>query len=126
VRHGFTETTLFEARPVFEGPNVSIIDVEFETDYSAWSKGRIREVRIQAYNSGDLPVFPDKMKIVVEERVVDYGIYVALPHAETKLIERSIYASELSSLEKGTYPARVEILSEGVKLASHETQVEIG
>lgn len=119
-----TDERVFEAKPVFEGPDVSITDVQFETDYSDYfGEGDINGVVVQVYNGGDLPVFPDEIKYMVAGEQEDSTIYESLPPGETTVIDDWVY---ISGLEKGTYPVTVEIYSEGVKLASYETQVRIG
>lgn len=123
VKESWTDEKVFEAKPVFEGPDVSITDVQFETDYYDYWGGDINGAVLQVYNGGDLPVFPDEIKYMVAGEQEDSTIYESLPHGETTVIEDWVY---ISGLEKGTYPATVEIYSEGVKLASYETQVEIG
>ena len=114
---------VFEAKPVFQGPDVSITNVQFETDYSDYFGGDINKVIAQVHNGGDLPVLADEMKLLVAGEQEDSTIYESLPHGETTVIEDWVF---ISGLEKGTYSVTVEIYSEGVKLASYETQVEIG
>jgi len=119
-----TDERVFEARPVFEGPDVTITNVQFETDYyDYFGEGDINGVVLQVYNGGDLPVFPDEIKYMVAGEQEDSTIYESLPHGETTVIEDWVY---ISGLEKGTHPVTVEIYSEGVKLAGYETQVRIG
>jgi len=124
VEEWLTDKRVFAAKPIFEGPDVSITDVQFETDYyDYFGEGDINEVVVQVYNGGDLPVFPDEIKYMVAGGQEESTIYESLPHGETTVIEDWVY---ISGLEKGTYPVTVEIYAEGVKLDSYETQVEIG
>lgn len=123
VREWLPEKEVFEARPVFEGPDVSITDVEFETYYSEYWGGDINGAVLQVYNGGDLPVFPDEIRYKVAGEQEDSTVYESLPHGETTEIDDWIY---ISGLTKGTHSVTVEIYSEGVKLDSYETQVEIG
>jgi len=123
VKESWTDEKVFEAKPVFEGPDVNITNVQFETDYYDYSGGHINKVIAQVHNAGDLPAFPDEMKLLVAGEQKDTTIYESLPNGETTIIEDSVF---ISGLEKGTHPVTVELYSEGVKLASYETQVEIG
>ena len=124
VEESWTDKKVFEAKPAFEGPDVSITNVQFETDYYEYlEEGYIDEVIVQIHNGGDLPIFPDEIKLLVAGEQEDSTIYESLPHGETTVIEDWVY---ISGLEKGTHPVTVEIYSEGVKLDSYETQVEIG
>lgn len=123
VKETWTDKTVFEAKPVFEGPDVSITDVQFETDYYDYLGGYIRGVVLQVYNGGDLPVFPDEIRYMVAGEQENSTIYESLPHGETTVIDDWVYISEL---QKGTHSVTVEIYSEGVKLDSYETQVQIG
>ena len=123
IKESWTDKTVFEARPVFEGPDVSITDVQFDTDYFEYIGGQIDGVVVQVYNSGDLPVFPDEIRYMVAGEQEDSTIYESLPHGETTVIDDWVY---ISGLEKGTHSVTVEIYSEGVKLDSYSTQVRIG
>jgi uncharacterized repeat protein (TIGR02543 family) len=124
VEEFLTDKKVFEAKPVFEGPDVSITNVQFETDYYEYlEEGYIDEVTVQVYNGGDLPVFPDEIKYMVAGEQEDSTIYESLPSGETTVIDDWVY---ISGLGKGTHPVTVEIYSGGVKLDSYETQVEIG
>ena len=119
-----TDERVFEAKPVFDGPDVSITNVQFETDYyDYFGEGDINGVVVQVYNGGDLPVFPDEIKYMVAGEQEDSTIYESLPPGETTVIDDWVY---ISGLEKGTHPVTVEIYSEGVKLANYATQVRIG
>ena len=119
-----TDKRVFEAKSVFEGPDISITDVEFETNYYEYfGDGDINGAVLEVYNGGDLPVFPDEIRYMVAGEQEDSTVYELLPHGETTVIEDWIY---ISGLEKGTYSVTVEIYSEGVKLDSYETQVQIG
>jgi len=119
-----TDEKVFEAKPVFEGPDVSITNVQFITTYDECPReGDIDEVIVQVYNGGDLPVFPDEMKLWIPGKVEDITIYESLLHGETIVIDRFV---QISGLGPGTHRATVAIYSEGVKLASYPTQVEIG
>jgi hypothetical protein len=123
VEELWTDKRVFEAKPVFEGPDVSITDVQFETDYYDYWGGDINGAVLQVYNGGDLPVFPDEIRYMVVGEQEDSTIYESLPHGETTVIENWVY---ISGLEKGTHSVMVEIYSEGVKLASYAAQVVIG
>jgi len=123
VEEFLTDKKVFEAKPVFQGPDVSITNVQFETDYYEYFGGDINKVIAQVHNGGDLPIFPDEIKLLVAGEQEDSTIYESLPHGETTVIEDWVF---ISGLEKGTYPIMVEIYSEGVKLDSYETQVKIG
>ncbi len=124
VKEWLTDEKVFEARPIFAGSNVSITNVQFETNYYDYlSEGDIDGVTAQVHNSGDLPVLADKMKLMVAGKQEDITIYESLPNGETTMIEGFVY---ISGLDKGTHLATVEIYSEGVKLASYTTQVTIG
>ncbi len=119
-----TDEKVFEAKPVFEGPDVNITNVQFMTAYDECPReGSIDEVIVQVYNGGDLPVFPDEMKLWVPGKVEDITIYESLPHGETIVIDRFI---RISGLGPGTHRATVAIYSQGVKLSSYATQVIIG
>lgn len=124
VEESWTDKKVFEAKPAFEGPDISITNVQFETTYYDFlGEGDIDEIIAQVHNGGDLPVFPDEIKLLVAGEQEDSTIYESLPHGETTIIEDWVF---ISGLEKGTHPVTVEIYSEGVKLNSYETQVEIG
>jgi len=118
-----TDKRVFEAKPVYEGPDVSITDVQFETDYYDYLGGDISGAVLQVYNGGDLPVFPDEIRYKVAGEQEDSTVYESLPHGETTVIEDWFY---ISGFNKGTYSVTVEIYSEGVKLDSYETHVQIG
>jgi len=123
VREWLPEKEVFEARPVFEGPDVSITDVEFETNYyDYFGEGDVNGAVLQIYNGGDLPVFPDEIRYIVAGEQEDSSIYESLPHGETTVIEDWLYIE----LDQGTHSVTVEIYSEGVELDSYETQVQIG
>jgi len=122
VKESWTDKTVFEAKPVFAGPDISITSVEFETSYYDYIGGYIDEVIAQVHNGGDLPIQADEMTILVAGEQEDSIIYELLPHGETTVIEDWVV---ISGLGKGTYPVTVEIYSEGVKLASYATQVGI-
>ena len=123
VEELWTDKRVFEAKPVFEGPDVSIMDVQFETDYYDYLGGNIDGVVLQIYNGGDLPIFPDEIRYTVAGEQEDSICYESLPHGETTVVEDLVY---ISGLAEGTHSVTVEIYSEGVKLASYETQVRIG
>ena len=119
-----TDEKVVETKPVFKGPDVSITNVQFITTYDeCLREGDIDEVIIQVYNGGDLPVFPDEIKLWLPGKVEDVTIYESLPHGETIVIDCFV---RISGLGPGTHRATVAIYAEGVKLASYATQVEIG
>jgi hypothetical protein len=124
VQEWLPEKTVFEARPIFEGPDVSITDVQFETDYYEYSaEGYITGITAQVHNSGDLPVLADEMRVLITGKEEDSILYDALPHGETTTIESFAFISEL---DQGAHSVTVEIYSEGVKRDRYETQVQIG
>lgn len=124
VKEWPTDEKVFEAKPVFEGPDVSVTYVRFKTDYDGCSgECSIDEVSVRVYNGGDLPVFPDEIKLFVAGKHEDIAIYESLPHGETTVIDRFV---QLSGLGRGTHRVMVQIYSEGIKLTSYETQVKIG
>lgn len=113
--------TVFEARPVFAAPHLSIMSVQFESGNNYYP-GDIESVTVQVYNSGDLPAFPDRIRLLVAGEELDGPFPVVFPPGEATATG---YPSMYGYLEKGTYPVTVEIYSEGAKLASYETYVEI-
>lgn len=124
VKEWPTDEKVFEAKPVFEGPDVSVTYVRFKTDYDGCSgESSIDGVIARVYNGGDLPVFPDEIKLFVAGKHEDITIYESLPHGETTVIDRFV---QLSGLGRGTHRVMVQIYSEGIKLTSYETQVKIG
>lgn len=124
VKEGLTDGKVFEAKPIFEGPDVSITYVQFKTDYGGCSgESKIDEVIARVYNGGDLPIFPDEMRLFVAGKREDIPIYESLPHGETTVVDRLV---QISGIGRGTRQVMVEIYSEGVKLASYATHVEIG
>jgi uncharacterized repeat protein (TIGR02543 family) len=124
VKDFWTDEKVFEAKPVFTGSNVSITNVQFETNYYEYlGEGDISGVTAQVHNSGDLPVLADEMKLLVAGKQEDITLYDALPNGETTAVEGFTY---ISGLNKGTHSATIEIYSEGVKLASYATHVTIG
>ena len=124
VNEWLPEKRVFEAKPVFEGPDVSITDVQFETTYYAYfDEGSITDATVQVHNSGDLPVRADEMRVLVAGEQDDSTVYETLPPGQTTVLEPFVYISELDG---GTHPVTVEIYSEGAKLASYATQITIG
>jgi len=123
VKELWTDEKVFEAKPVFKGPDISIRNVQFETSYYAYLGGEINKIIAQVHNGGDLPVLADEIKLLVAGGQEESTIYDLLPHGETTVIEDWVF---ISGLGKGTYPVTLEIYSEGVKLASYATQVRIG
>jgi len=119
---------VFEAKLVFEGPDVSITNVQFEGGNFKYLGGT--KVIAQVYNDGDLPAVMGHMKLLVAglETSTEMWGRECLPPGETTVIEGTFH---LGFLEHGTYPATLEIYSyreaayysERVKLASYETQV---
>jgi len=118
----------FESKPVFEGPDVSITNVQFEGGNFKYLGGT--KVIAQVYNGGDLPVFVGHMRLLVGGLETDHDMrgQECLPPGATTAIEGRFH---LGFLEHGTYPVTVEIYSyreaayysERVRLASYETQV---
>ena len=121
VRESLTDRTVFEARPVFGGPAVSITKVGFVTDCHKYLPSYIWGVHVDVHNSGDLPVVADEMRLLAAGREADYVIYEPLPHGKTKLFA----LWDFFFLDCGTHPITVEIYSEGMKLASYATEVTI-
>jgi hypothetical protein len=122
VKESDSDRRVFDAKLVFEGPHINIMNVQFVTGYRDHYGFTIDEVTVQVYNSGDLPVFVDKVKLLVagEEEDISFLKYKPLPHGETTAIETS---ASIWDLKRQTYQATVEIYSDGVKLDSYETQV---
>jgi len=121
---GFTtEERVFEAKPVFEGPDVSITNVQITAaiDYSYGRElGYMKRMVVQVYNRGDLPAYVQpKLLVAGKEYFVTGGGWAR--HGETNTINTGVGA--VSGFAKGTYPVTVEIHSDGVKLDAYQTQV---
>lgn len=122
VKQFIGEKIFFEATPEFEGAEISIIDAQFETSYDF--SGNIDEIMVTAQNSGDLPVFVDEIKAIIDGEEEEITLFdEPLPHGENTQIETTTF---LTNFEKGVHPVTIELYSSGEKLASYDTQVEIG
>jgi len=130
VKQVYPGDHVFEARPVFQGPDLAITNVQFRTYRDHYWAGPNAgdpyagvEATVQVYNSGDLPISPDFIKLSVagDERQCS-TVFDNLLLGETTTVECQF---DFHGLGEGTYPATVEIYSDGVNLASYATQVTI-
>jgi len=130
VKQVYPEERVFEAKPVFQGPDLTITNVQFRTDYYDYYYAphvgdfySTIEATVQVYNGGDLPVRPNFIRLSVAGDEQEHStVFDRLPHGETTTVECDF---RFDGLGRGTYPATVEIYSDGVKLDSYGTRVTI-
>lgn len=125
VREFFSNEKVFEATPTYEGPDVDIDSVGFETSYyDIFDSGDIDKVTLTLSNTGDLPILIDRLIVVINEEESEEPLFdESLPTGKKTEVDVTTF---ITDLDKGVHPVTLEVYSGDSKLSSYDTEVEIG
>jgi len=107
---------IYDENLTFEGPEIEITDLEFDGE----GDGSETDLKVEVENSGDLPIFVDKMMVNITGNLeqIDFDEPIELMAEETSELNGTLSLD----IEKGDQ-ATVELFSFGESVYTYETNV---